>query len=572
MFPTRASSHLENYPELDSGERSDPVAMNRQCFSESVPLKSSNQERPHFCSPKRNGLKIIISTLIIISLATTVALIVEIYNHKADVLKPHSMIVSDNRICSELGISLLSGGGSAIDGVVATVLCLGVVHPHDTGIGGGGFMLVHDHKNGKTVSFDFRESVPSAVFDGNVTMEHGTVGIPGLLHGLYTAHKRYGKLPWAEVVKPAVRVCKNGFYISPYLNQTIHHGNSSTVQNLFFKKTGEAVKFLKRKNLATVLDMIAVKGIEDFYNGSIGKRIVEEANKFGAQLSVEDFSNYSTIESDPLEINWKGFTLQTSPIPSNGPVLLKALKQLKNLSADPKMNNSLPVDIILEAVRSAFSDYAKLYVQTTKQNTSEFVERVEETFSFSQRESRGSAVVAVDDDELFVSLVSGLGSWFGSDIVTSDGIILNDALMDVRPEIDFNSIKNGSRRNWHPSSTLTPFIMYDKANVCGLRLAAGGASPTLVLQPILRKTLLGYSTQAAVEAPRFDIAFSEKKLYFEQEHEPHFENMMFNALTMDGYEVSSITEPYISVNMMAKENDETSGQADSRGGGSLSET
>lgn len=164
--------------------------------------------------------------------------------------------------------------------------------------------------------------------------------------------------------------------------------------------------------------------------------------------------------------------------------------------------------------------------------------------------------------------LSGLGSWFGSDIVSSNGIIMNDALMDIRPD---NFVTSKTVRNWRPSSTLTPFVMYDKQNVCSLRLVTGGSSPTLVLQAILRKLVLGYSTQQAIEAPRFDVAFSDKQVYFEQEHEPHFKTMMLNALTMDGYKVSSITEPYISVNMIAKVNDETTGHADSRGGGAASQ-
>jgi gamma-glutamyltranspeptidase/glutathione hydrolase len=138
----------------------------------------------------------------------------------------NGMVTSANPLASEAGLSILKKGGNAVDAAVATTLAISVVEPFSAGIGGGGFLLFHSQKTGEIKALDFRERAPikatknmyldanGKVIPGASTNGYLAVATPGTVAGMYEVHRRYGKLPWQEVVKPSIDLAKNGFIIS----------------------------------------------------------------------------------------------------------------------------------------------------------------------------------------------------------------------------------------------------------------------------------------------------------------------------------------------------------------------
>ncbi|KAG8236491.1 hypothetical protein J437_LFUL016402 [Ladona fulva] len=157
------------------------------------------------------GLRPIIACFFTFSLALTVALVLQIRFGEPQV-PPHGSVASDSRECSQIGASILKKGGNAVDAAVATTICLGVVLPHLTGIGGGGFLAIYDHRRRMVVdAIDFRETAPQkfGVDSGAIGSSPSgkMVGVPGFLKGLGMAHKLYGRLSWSELITPSINLC-----------------------------------------------------------------------------------------------------------------------------------------------------------------------------------------------------------------------------------------------------------------------------------------------------------------------------------------------------------------------------
>jgi gamma-glutamyltranspeptidase/glutathione hydrolase len=264
-------------------------------------------------------------------------------------------VSSENYICSQIGIGLLQAGGSAADALVGTVFCVGVVAPYHSGIGGGGFMLVRG-SNGSYEFIDFRESMPAAGFqdmynnDTDASLYGGLAsGVPGELRGTEHLHKKYGKLPWATVMQPAINLAYNGF---PVNADTVRYFSSATPEfegsaNFLTADPNWAIDFapngtllgigdtLTRKRYAATLQEIAKHGADAFYTGPIAEATIEAlatANASKGIMTLEDLKNYTVAIQEPLSINYRDFKITSTSAPSSGEVVLSVLNAISGYS------------------------------------------------------------------------------------------------------------------------------------------------------------------------------------------------------------------------------------------------
>lgn len=289
------------------------------------------------------------------------------------------MVVSDNIIASEVGSLILKRGGNAVDASIATAFALAVVHPQAGNIGGGGFLVFMDAV-GNSTTFDFREKAPLAAtpdlyLDENGELIQGSnhdglkaVGVPGTVAGLFLAHKRAGKLPWAQLVQPAVNLAEKGFPLTFTLAQ---HGkrffetsDDPFMKNFFTDEDGALLKMDKiwtQPELAHTLKLIRDKGRDGFYEGEVAQKLVAYMAENGGIITEADLSNYEAIERTPVKGTYKGYDIIAMPPPSSGGATLIQMMNMMELVDWDKVefNSAEYVHIVAESMRRGYADRAE---------------------------------------------------------------------------------------------------------------------------------------------------------------------------------------------------------------------
>ncbi len=290
------------------------------------------------------------------------------------------MVVSAHPLASAAGISMLSKGGNAVDAAVATTLAISVVEPFSAGIGGGGFLLMHSEKTGEMTALDFRERAPlKATKDMYLDTEgkvrpnasvngYLAVATPGTVAGLYAVHRRYGKLSWPEVVKPAIALAADGFIlsrqVSPRSLQTYQGRKQTILQNpaarVIFTHDGEFYQpgeRLVQLDLAKTLAIIA-QNPQSFYTGTIARAIASDMAKNGGLITLEDLKAYKPIWRTPLCGNFRQSKICSMPPPSSGGV---HLLQILNIIGDSDLkswgwHHPDALHLMAEAMKIAYAD------------------------------------------------------------------------------------------------------------------------------------------------------------------------------------------------------------------------
>jgi gamma-glutamyltranspeptidase / glutathione hydrolase len=292
----------------------------------------------------------------------------------------NGMVVSDHYLSSEVGISILKKGGNAIDAAVATAFSLAVTHPEAGNIGGGGFLVLMK-SDGVVTTFDFREKAPLAASPTMFLDENGkirdnsnhrgllSVGVPGTVAGLYQAHQKYGKLPWRDLVQPAIDQAKNGFPMSWGLyNAAVRvskmDASYDIMQNFFRGADGEIVapdELWKQPALAKTLEAIRDQGRDGFYKGEVAAEIEHYMKANGGIITQEDLAKYEAIERKPVKTTFKDYEIFSMPPPSSGGVALIEMMNLMEATDIEKIefNSTVYVHLVAEAMRRAFADRAE---------------------------------------------------------------------------------------------------------------------------------------------------------------------------------------------------------------------
>uniref|UniRef100_A0A3Q1FCN5 Glutathione hydrolase n=1 Tax=Acanthochromis polyacanthus TaxID=80966 RepID=A0A3Q1FCN5_9TELE len=405
------------------------------------------------CACQRDGLTVIITACLTFATGVTVALIMQIYFGDPQVFN-QGAVVTDVAQCTSLGFDVLGKQGSSVDAAIAAALCLGIVHPHTSGIGGGGVMLVHDIRKNETRVIDFRETAPFAIHEEMLQPWHYFV-----LCGMNQAHQLYGRMPWKDVVAMAADVAKNGFNVTHDLAEALAKVKNQNVSDAFrdlFLPNGQASLsglFTRRLDLGSILDAVAVKGISEFYSGNLAQEIAATVQARGGVLSEDDIGNYSTVLQKPAEITYQGHHVMAAPAPHAGVALITALNILEGYNISSQVPRNSTYHWIAEAVKISLGLASGLGDPMYDASVSEIVAKMlsksqasllrqmindtqafpvsHYTTSFTLEDGAAAAqVMVMGPDDHIVSVMSSLNKPFGSGIVTPSGILLNSQILD----------------------------------------------------------------------------------------------------------------------------------------------
>ena len=291
----------------------------------------------------------------------------------------HGMVVSDNIIASKVGSDILEAGGNAIDASIATAFALAVVHPQAGNIGGGGFLVYLD-ADGNSTTFDFREKAPLAAtpelyLDENGALIEGSnhnsmkaVGVPGTVAGLYLAHQKAGKLPWSQLVQPAIDLAEQGFPLTFTLSQHAKRfyetSDDPFMKNFFTNEDGVPVKMDERwtqPELARTLTLIRDKGHDGFYKGEVAQKLAKFMAENGGIITEEDLAKYEAIERKPVKGTYKEYDIIAMPPPSSGgATLIQMMNMMELANFDTlEFNSTGYVHFVAESMRRAYADRAE---------------------------------------------------------------------------------------------------------------------------------------------------------------------------------------------------------------------
>jgi len=284
-------------------------------------------------------------------------------------------VAAPDQYGADVAAQILKKGGNAVDAAVATAFTLAVTYPEAGNIGGGGFMTLF--MKGKPYFLDYRETAPKAASRTMYLDEKGDVipgmslvgarasGVPGTVMGLWEAHQKFGKLPWAELLTPAIGYAKNGFKVADkqylYGEAAIKQLEGKTNFGDYFggMKAGET---FRQPELAKTLERIADKGANEFYQGETADLLVAQMQHDNGLITKQDLADYKAVWRKPLRVNFDGNTLYTAPLPSSGGVALGQLIGIKQqLSDDFKgvpLNSARYIHLLAEIEKRVFADRA----------------------------------------------------------------------------------------------------------------------------------------------------------------------------------------------------------------------
>jgi len=470
---------------------------------------------------------------------------------------PAGVVVSASDVASDIGAAILTKGGNAVDAAVATAFALAVTHPFAGNIGGGGFMVVRT-PDGKATTFDYREKAPlkstptmylNAKGDIDISLTNAgylAPGVPGTVRGMALAHSRFGKLPWHDVVQPAVDIAANGFVISGSLarglNSEIRGAMSRFPASVaaYSKAGGEPWSDgdrLSQPDLARSLNAIA-DGPDAFYTGWIADRIADDMATHGGLISREDLAAYKAVERAPVKGTFLGYEIISMPPPSSGgTALIEMLNMLEARQIQKlKPRTAEAVHATAEAMRRAFLDRARflgdpdfVQVPVAKLTSKAHAKEVWSTFSPTQASKStelGKDIITaqvpgepddttqfsvIDKDGMAVSNTYTLEGGYGSHVVIAGtGILLNNEMGDFNKKpgtTDLtgnigtppNVIVPGKRM----LSSMTPTIVTKDGKVVLITGSPGGRTIiNTVVNIVLDVTAWGMTGREAVDAPR----------------------------------------------------------------------
>ncbi|XP_049725632.1 glutathione hydrolase 7 isoform X1 [Elephas maximus indicus] len=463
------------------------------------------------CSCRQDGLTVIVTACLTFATGVTVALIMQIYFGDPQIFQ-QGAVVTDAARCTSLGIEVLSKQGSSVDAAVAAAMCLGIVAPHSSGLGGGGVMLVHDIRRNKSRLIDFRESAPGALREEALQRFWETkpgllVGVPGMVKGLYEAHQLYGRLPWSQVLAFAAAVAQDGFNVTHDLARALAEQPPPNASERFretFLPLGRPPlpgSLLRRPDLAALLSALGTTGPAYFYAGNnLTLEMVAEAQHAGGVITEEDFSNYSALVEKPVCGMYKGHLVLSPPPPHTGPALISALNILEGFNLTSLVSREQALHWVAETLKIALALASRLgdpaYDSTITESMDDMLSKVEAAYLRGHINDSQAApasllpvyeldgatsaaqVLIMGPDDFIVAMVSSLNRPFGSGLITPSGILLNSQMLDFSwPNRTANhsapSLENSVQPGKRPLSFLLPTVVRPAEGLCGTYLALG---------------------------------------------------------------------------------------------------
>lgn len=433
-------------------------------------------------------------------------------------------VIAAHPLAVAAGRQILARGGNAVDAALAVSFALNVTEPQASGIGGGGFLLVHPAQ-GQPVFLDYRERSSAKC---RIHTWHGgaAVAVPGQLRGMDRAHSRFGSLPLADLVAPAIELARKGFPVSSVYTKLLEPRldlikRSPAMAEIFLDR-GDLPKpgfTLTQPDLAETLEFLGREGVESFYTGSLAEEIVAAVADAGGDLSLEDLANYRVRELEPLAGEFGQYTILTAPPPSAGGTnLLQLLGIWKQSGADKSLlTKPAGIDFLARAMGYVFRDQdlrmgdpAHVQVPLDELLSPRYLGKIAKQIAAghhldrTSHQLRGSTTNFVTADRYgnVVVVTQTINLFFGAGIVVPGrGFILNNQVADFTP--DPNS-PNAPAPNKTPLSNMAPTMVL-KDGQLAFALGSPGARRivTALAQVLLHYLEGGKSLNTAVQFPRF---------------------------------------------------------------------
>ncbi len=499
------------------------------------------------------------------------------------------MIASQHAEASRAGVEILQAGGNAMDAAVAVGFALAVVHPQAGNIGGGGFMLVRT-ADGAEHFLDYREKAPAAATatmyqdaQGNVVPDISLVGykaiaVPGSVAGLAYAQKKWGKLPLAQVMAPAIKLAREGFALTYEDAQNFRDKDLARfpASRRIFQRDGkyyEQGEIFRQPELARTLERIAANA-DEFYHGKMAQELAAFMQKGGGLITAQDLASYKVVERQPVHGTYRGYQIISAPPPSSGGVaLVEMLNILEGYDLARYGNRSAEsIHLVTEAFRRAFFDraeflgdpdfakipvaqlidkrYGRAWRESLNPDKASASADLRRPAIFNQLETYAAAhplkvgaetdhtthYSVVDAQGNAVAVTTTLNDTMGSRVTAEGlGFLLNDEMDDFssKPGVPngyglIQGPANAIGPNKRPLSAMTPTIVLrpatDKEQKAQLYLVLGSPGGPRIISTVANILLgvvdHGMNIQEAVNAPRFHHQWLPDKLYMERGFSP----------------------------------------------------
>ena len=479
-----------------------------------------------------------------------------------------AMVVTGEPQATDAGVAVLRAGGNAIDAAVAIGFALGVTHSAMGGLGGGGLMVIR-FADGRSTFIDFREQAPGKASrnmfvgdDGSVSNDSRTgwrsAAVPGEVRGLDLAHRKYGRKPWAELLRPAIELARNGYAISYGRAQSLKNTKSlerHAESRRIFLRDGryfEPGELLKQPELAETLERIARGGAAEFYEGETARRLSAAARNEGGLFTFDDLKRYAAIERAPITGRYHGLEVITAaPSSAGGIGLIQMLGILEGTGFEKHgAGSAATIHWMAEAMRRVYADRSehigdpefhrvpvarlldpkhiaslRASIDPERATPSERIRPAR----FEAESSQTTHFEVVDAEGNAVSLTHTLNSSYGSGVTVAGlGFLLNNNMDNFAPKPggpnqygliqgEANAIQPGKR----PVSSMAPTILAKEGKLYMVVGTPGGPTiPNAVLQTIVNVVDFGMNAQEAVDSPRFHHQWLPDKISMERGFSP----------------------------------------------------
>lgn len=489
-------------------------------------------------------------------------------------------VAADSEQCSEIGRDMLKNGGSAVDGAIAALLCTSVINPQSMGIGGGSIFTVMD-RFGKVKIINSRETAPKTLkldllktCPKTFTLLSGSqwIGVPGEIRGYEQAHNLYGKLPWATLFQPTIKLAREGFpvpqvqglYIS-FINRTNSLYKLFSDANGNLLKAGDIVKFEK---LADTLEMIANNGADAFYTGKIAEDLISDIQEAGGTLTLKDLASFRATVSDAWAVPLGEYEMYIPPPPAGGVLLSLILNIMKGYNLDVeslkpeqktlayhryieafKFANGLKNHIrdprfisdklAVKFIQDSFADHIRSLISSETTHEAHYYNMTPYLDSFGT-----THVSILAEDGSAVSVTSTINHIFGSKVYSpKTGVILNNELSDFCGKAE--SFYTGEQ----PPSSMAPAVLKSQSRTLVIGSSGGSMITTGIASTLMNHLWFGKSLKEAIDSPVVFVD-SQNTLTFEA----NFDKNVIEALKALGHKYDPEARKFYNVvNAVEKE-------------------
>ncbi|MEB1530476.1 gamma-glutamyltransferase [Xanthomonas sp. WHRI 7945] len=463
---------------------------------------------------------------------------------------PGAAVASGHGLATDAGLQILREGGNAFDAAVAVSSTLAVVEPISSGLGGGGFFLLHDAKTGKDTMLDAREYAPESATPDKFLDAKGALdrdrsvngpwsaGIPGLPAALVELATKHGKLPLQQSLAPAIRIARDGFPV--YRRMAEGYQARRKVMERYpgtrevYLRNGKPITegdLFKQPELADTLQLLGAKGFDGFYRGVTAKKLLAGVKQAGGHWTAAELAGYTVKQRTPIQFEYKGWTVTTAPPPSSGGIALASMLQILEGYDLKAMDPAHRTHLVVEAMRRAYRDRTFFLGDPDFTAVPQRV-LLSKDYAIGLRSTinpekatpsdllSGQPTPLEDDETTHFSIIDGEGNrvgatqtvnlLFGSGLIPKGtGVLLNDEMDDfaLKPGTPnafgvMGYAANAPKPGKRPLSSMTPTFMENADKTIVLGTPGGSRIITMVLLGILGYDD-GLSAQQVAALPRY---------------------------------------------------------------------